>query len=236
MNESSSNCQHVAIIMDGNGRWAEKNRLTRALGHRAGVKAVRRSVESAIKHQVKVLTVYAFSTENWKRPKDEVSFLMELFHQTIEKQLADLHKADVRLSFIGDISTLSPSLQEKLNKALELTKDNQTLDLVVALNYGGRQEIVNACKAISEKVAKDELTLDEIDEALLTSHLGLHQFPPVDLLIRTSGEQRLSNFLLWQLAYAEFYFTDCHWPDFGDKEFTAALEEFSNRERRFGGR
>ncbi len=233
---SRAKCQHVAIIMDGNGRWAEKNRLTRALGHRAGVKSVKRSVECAIKHDVKVLTVYAFSTENWKRPEEEVSFLMDLFYQTLEGQLRSLHKAGVRLSFIGDLSQLSEKLKEKLFSAVELTKENDVLDLVVAINYGGRQEIVEACQQLASEVQAGSISVEEITEQRFGSALSLKDHPPVDLLIRTSGEQRVSNFLLWQLAYAELYFTECHWPDFGVAEFEAALAEFDRRERRFGGR
>ncbi len=236
MGINSAKCQHVAIIMDGNGRWAEKNSLTRALGHRAGVKAVKRSVEYAIKHDIKVLTVYAFSTENWKRPVEEVSFLMDLFYQTIEGQLKSLHKAGVRLSFIGDLSPLSDRLKQRLMNAVTLTQDNTTLDLIVAINYGGRQEIVNACKVLATEVVSGDLSVEAIDEARFESALSLKDYPPVDLLIRTSGEQRVSNFLLWQLAYAELYFTDCHWPDFGEAEFEAALTEYYRRDRRFGGR
>lgn len=236
MGTSKAKCQHVAIIMDGNGRWAENNSLTRALGHRAGVKAVKRSVECAIKHDIKVLTVYAFSTENWKRPVEEVSFLMDLFYQTIEGQLKSLHKAGVKLSFIGDLSPLSDRLKGRLLNAVELTKDNEVLDLVVAINYGGRQEIVNACQLLAQEVSSGDLRIEQITEARFEQALSLKDFPPVDLLIRTSGEQRVSNFLLWQLAYAELYFTDCHWPDFGEKEFEAALHEYSRRNRRFGGR
>lgn len=236
MGTSRTKCQHVAIIMDGNGRWAEKNSLTRALGHRAGVKSVKRSVEYAIKHGIKVLTVYAFSTENWKRPDEEVSFLMELFYQTIEGQLKSLHKAGIRLSFIGDLSPLSNKLKEKLLGAVEITKDNDVLDLVIAINYGGRQDIVNACQEIAQEVSSGAMSVEDISESYFESKLSLQEFPPVDLLIRTSGEQRISNFLLWQLAYAEFYFAKCHWPDFNEAEFEAALLEYDQRDRRFGGR
>ncbi len=236
MSESNAKCRHVAIIMDGNGRWAEKNRLTRALGHRAGVKAVKRSVEAAIAHQVEALTVYAFSTENWKRSSEEVSFLMDLFYQTLGKQLKALHKANVRLSFIGDLTILDPKLQTKLAEAVALTAENGALDLVVAINYGGRQEIVQACQKLALDVKSGEIEAEEITEDLFDQSLALSHLPPVDLLIRTSGEQRLSNFLLWQLAYAELYFTECHWPDFDETEFAAALTAFYQRERRFGGR
>ncbi len=236
MSESKTNCQHVAIIMDGNGRWAERNRLTRALGHRAGVKALKESIKSAIKNKISVLTVYAFSTENWKRSTEEVSFLMDLFYQTLDGQLKALHKAGVRLTFIGDLTPFSDRLKEKLLKAVEYTQDNEVLDLVVALNYGGRQEIVRACQAIASAVQRNDMSVSDITESSFESALSLQNLPPVDLLIRTSGEQRVSNFLLWQLAYAELYFTDCNWPDFGADEFEAALAEFGRRERRFGGR
>lgn len=231
-----SKCQHVAVIMDGNGRWAERNKISRALGHRAGVKAMRRTVEAAIKYGVKAVTVYAFSTENWKRPKEEVSFLMELFYNTLDTQLKELHDADIRLSFIGNLTALPERLQEKLAHAITLTSKNQTLDLVVAVNYGGRQEIVEACKQMHLQIVEGELSLDDLTESRFEQALGLAHLPPVDLLIRTSGEVRLSNFLLWQLAYAELYFTDCHWPDFSEEHFKAALDEFAQRERRFGGR
>lgn len=236
MSESKAHCQHVAIIMDGNGRWAEKNRLTRALGHRAGVKALKKSIKSAIKNQIKVLTVYAFSTENWKRSIEEVSFLMDLFYQTLEGQLKALHKAGVRLSFIGDLTPFSDRLKEKLLAAVDTTQNNTALDLVIAINYGGRQEIVTACQSLAQSVLDGEIEVADITEASFESALSLQTLPPVDLLIRTSGEQRVSNFLLWQLAYAELYFTECHWPDFGEAEFEAALAEFNRRERRFGGR
>lgn len=222
--------------MDGNGRWAERNKISRALGHRAGVKAMRRTVEAAIKYGVKALTVYAFSTENWKRPEEEVSFLMELFYNTLDTQLKELHEADIRLSFIGNLAALPERLHDKLDNAIELTKENTRLDLVVAVNYGGRQEIVEACKTLYKEIERGELKAEELTEERFERALDLADLPPVDLLIRTSGEVRLSNFLLWQLAYAELYFTDCHWPDFSEKEFKAALDEFAQRERRFGGR
>ncbi len=236
MSKHESKCQHVAVIMDGNGRWAERNKISRALGHRAGVKAMRRTVEAAIKYGVKALTVYAFSTENWKRPEEEVSFLMELFYNTLDTQLKELHEADIRLSFIGNLAALPERLHDKLDNAIELTKENTRLDLVVAVNYGGRQEIVEACKTLYKEIERGELKAEELTEERFERALDLADLPPVDLLIRTSGEVRLSNFLLWQLAYAELYFTDCHWPDFSEKEFKAALDEFAQRERRFGGR
>lgn len=235
MTSSEQHCRHVAIIMDGNGRWAKKNSLARTLGHRAGAKAVKRTVKAAIKYGVDVLTVYAFSTENWRRPKDEVTFLMDLFIKTLNSELSELADAGVKLEFIGDLSKLPNAVREKLLEAKEKTQDNETLTLVVAVNYGGRSEIVEAVKSLSQSVIDGNLALDAIDEAAVSDHLALSELPEVDLLIRTSGEQRLSNFLLWQLAYSEFYFTDVHWPDFEETHFKAALDEYYRRERRYGG-
>lgn len=228
------NCKHVAIIMDGNGRWAKKRFMPRTLGHKAGVKAVKKVVRAAIEHKLDVLTLYAFSTENWLRPDEEVSFLVKLFIDTLDNELQALNDAGVAIHFIGDIQKFPHILQQKLNAAVELTQHNTQLNLVVALNYGSRSEIVSACKAIAKDIKNQLFDLDDIDEIMVSQRLALHEFPPVDLLIRTSGEQRLSNFLLWQLAYAEFYFTECLWPDFTEKEFNEALAEFSERERRFG--
>ena len=235
MTSSEQHCRHVAIIMDGNGRWAKKNSLARTLGHRAGAKAVKRTVKAAIKYGVEVLTVYAFSTENWRRPKDEVTFLMDLFIKTLNSELSELADAGVKLEFIGDLSKLPNAVREKLLEAKEKTQDNETLTLVVAVNYGGRSEIVEAVKSLSQSVINGDMALDAIDEAAVNDHLALSELPEVDLLIRTSGEQRLSNFLLWQLAYSEFYFTDVHWPDFEEAHFKAALDEYYCRERRYGG-
>ena len=235
MTSSEQHCRHVAIIMDGNGRWAKKNSLARTLGHRAGAKAVKRTVKAAIKYGVDVLTVYAFSTENWRRPKDEVTFLMDLFIKTLNSELSELADAGVKLEFIGDLSKLPNAVREKLLEAKEKTQDNETLTLVVAVNYGGRSEIVEAVKSLSQSVINGDMALDAIDEAAVNDHLALSELPEVDLLIRTSGEQRLSNFLLWQLAYSEFYFTDVHWPDFEETHFKAALDEYYCRERRYGG-
>ncbi|NLD08254.1 MAG: isoprenyl transferase [Xanthomonadaceae bacterium] len=235
MTSSEQHCRHVAIIMDGNGRWAKKNSLARTLGHRAGAKAVKRTVKAAIKYGVEVLTVYAFSTENWRRPKDEVTFLMDLFIKTLNSELSELADAGVKLEFIGDLSKLPDAVREKLLEAKEKTQDNETLTLVVAVNYGGRSEIVEAVKSLSQSVINGDMALDAIDEAAVNQHLALSELPEVDLLIRTSGEQRLSNFLLWQLAYSEFYFTDVHWPDFEEAHFKAALDEYYCRERRYGG-
>lgn len=227
-------CRHVAVIMDGNGRWAKKRFMPRTVGHKAGVKSVKRVVGAAIENKIEAVTLYAFSTENWLRPDEEVSFLVKLFIDTLDKEMAALHDAGVAIHFIGDIQKFPHILQQKLHAATELTKDNKKLNLIIALNYGSRAEIVAACQAIAKDIKNDLFELDDIDEIMVSQRLALHEFPPVDLLIRTSGEERLSNFLLWQLAYAEFYFTECLWPDFTEQEFNKALSVFTERERRFG--
>ena len=227
-------CRHIAIIMDGNGRWAKKRFMPRTVGHKAGVKSVKRVVRAAIENNIEALTLYAFSTENWLRPDDEVSFLVKLFIDTLDRELTALHDAGVAIHFIGDTQKFPHLLQQKLHAAVELTQNNTQLDLIIALNYGSRAEIVSACKAIAKDIKNELFELDDIDEIMVSQRLALHEFPPVDLLIRTSGEERLSNFLLWQLAYAEFYFTECLWPDFTEVEFNEALKVYAERERRFG--
>lgn len=227
-------CRHVAIIMDGNGRWAKNRFMPRTFGHKAGVKSVKRVVKAAIENGVEALTLYAFSTENWLRPDEEVGFLVKLFIDTLDKELTALHEAGVAIHFIGDTQKFPHLLQQKLHNASEMTQDNQKLSLIVALNYGSRAEIVSACKAIAKDIKNQLFDLDDIDEVMVSQRLALHEFPPVDLLIRTSGEERLSNFLLWQVAYAELYFTECLWPDFHEAEFKLALDTFAERERRFG--
>lgn len=227
-------CRHIAIIMDGNGRWAKKRFMPRTVGHKAGVKSVKRVVRAAIENNIEALTLYAFSTENWLRPDDEVSFLVKLFIDTLDRELTALHDAGVAIHFIGDTQKFPHLLQQKLHAAVELTQNNTQLDLIIALNYGSRAEIVSACKAIAKDIKNELFELDDIDEIMVSQRLALHEFPPVDLLIRTSGEERLSNFLLWQLAYAEFYFTECLWPDFTEVEFNDALKVYAERERRFG--
>lgn len=227
-------CRHVAIIMDGNGRWAKKRFMPRTVGHKAGVKSVKKVVGAAIENNIEALTLYAFSTENWLRPDEEVSFLVKLFIDTLDKELVALNEAGVSIHFIGDIQKFPHVLQQKLHAAMELTQHNKKLDLIIALNYGSRNEIVSACKAIAKDIKNELFDLDDIDEIMVSQRLALHEFPPVDLLIRTSGEVRLSNFLLWQLAYAEFYFTECLWPDFTEVEFNEALKIYAERERRFG--
>jgi undecaprenyl diphosphate synthase len=222
----------VAIIMDGNGRWARQRRLPVAAGHRAGTRALRRTVEAAIDLGVRSLAVYAFSTENWTRPADEVEALMEIFAETIERELPDLAKQGVRTRFVGRRDRASEALQRRMAALEEETADRTRLNLWIAFDYGGRAEIVEAARRIVESGAEP----DEIDEALVTSHLYAPEMPDPDLLIRTSGELRISNFLLWQLAYAELVFVDRWWPDFGEAELRSALEEYATRRRRFGGR
>ncbi len=224
---------HVAIIMDGNGRWARRRHRPRHAGHQAGVDSTRTVIEAAVRSGVRALTLFAFSSENWRRPPTEVSRLMELFVSTLGDEAQKLHDNGVRIRFIGDRSAFSPKLQREMAKAVQLTAGNTRLDLNVAVNYGGRWEIVNAARALAQQVAAGEITPDAIDEDALTAHLA--DMPEPDLFIRTGGDQRLSNFLLWHLAYTELYFTDTLWPDFGDAEFGEALAVYAGRERRFGG-
>lgn len=226
--------QHVAIIMDGNGRWAKQQGKMRVFGHTNGVAAVRRAVSYARQIGVKVLTLYAFSSENWNRPEQEVSALMTLFMQALEREAKKLHKNNIRLQVIGDIEKFSPKLQEKIKSAEQLTENNTALILNVAANYGGCWDITQAAKRLAEQVKQGNLTVAEINEPLFQQYLVTEDLPPVDLLIRTSGEQRISNFLLWQAAYAEFYFTDTLWPDFNEQTFNRAIAVYQERERRFG--
>ncbi|MBC8954102.1 (2E,6E)-farnesyl-diphosphate-specific ditrans,polycis-undecaprenyl-diphosphate synthase [Xenorhabdus sp. PB62.4] len=227
--------RHVAIIMDGNGRWAKKRGKLRVFGHRAGVKAVRSAVSFSVKHNIESLTLYAFSSENWNRPQQEVSSLMELFVFALDNEVKSLHKHNVKLSVIGDISRFSSRLQERIRRSVELTADNTGLQLNIAANYGGRWDLVQGIKQIAEKIKSNELVSEEISEATVGSFINLSQQPEVDLVIRTGGEHRISNFLLWQIAYAELYFTDILWPDFDETSFEGAINAFAKRERRFGG-
>jgi undecaprenyl diphosphate synthase len=220
--------RHVAIIMDGNGRWAKKRMLPRAMGHRRGVEAVRNIVRAAGDFGLEALSLYAFSSENWKRPEDEVSDLMGLLRQYIQSDIAEFEANDVRLKIIGNYKALAPDIVDMIEDALARTSGNKRTTLAVALNYGSQDELVRAAKAAA--------ATGEITEASIAANLDTADMPPLDLVIRTSGEQRLSNFMLWQAAYAEFWFTDTLWPDFGKEEFGRALDEFAGRERRYGGR
>ena len=226
--------KHVAIIMDGNGRWGIKNKNSRNAGHRAGLNSVESIIDECIKIKIKYLTLYTFSTENWKRPKLEVNALMGLLINSLNKELSTLQKNEVRLNTIGDINTLPNNAQKTLKEVVSKTKNNKKIVLTLALSYGAREEIVNTIKNISKKVVNKELSIEEIDEKIINNHLYTFNLPDVDLMIRTSGEQRVSNFLLWQMAYAELYFTNILWPDFRKEHFYDAIIEYQNRERRFG--
>ncbi|WP_312056756.1 (2E,6E)-farnesyl-diphosphate-specific ditrans,polycis-undecaprenyl-diphosphate synthase [Pantoea brenneri] len=227
--------RHVAIIMDGNGRWAKNQGKLRISGHKAGVKSVRRAVSFAVSNNLEALTLYAFSSENWSRPAQEVTALMELFVWALDSEVKSLHKHNVRLRIIGDTSRFSPRIQERIRRSEALTENNDGLTLNIAANYGGRWDIIEGVKKLAEQVQEGLLRPDQITEESLTSQLCMQELAPVDLVIRTGGEHRISNFLLWQIAYAEFYFTDVLWPDFDEHVFEGALNAFSLRERRFGG-
>lgn len=226
---------HIAIIMDGNGRWAKSRFMPRTYGHKVGVETIRKVVKECSRLGVKYLTLYAFSTENWKRPKEEVSALMGLLVKYLRNELEELHKNNVKILTIGDISKLPQVCIEELDFAKEKTKDNRGLVMSLALNYGGRNDLVNAVKNISQEVVDGKISVDDIGDDLISSHLSTKESPDPDLVVRTSGEQRLSNFLLWELAYSEFYFTDIHWPDFDEKELQKAIFAYQSRDRRFGG-
>lgn len=225
---------HIAITMDGNGRWAKKMGRARVFGHKNGIKAVREATEAAAELGVQHLTLYAFSTENWGRPKKEVSALMRLLVQAIKKEIKTLMKNDIRLNTIGDLSTLPKACRENLLEAIEKTKNNKRMELILALSYSSRWEILNAVKKISSAVKTGEMDVNEIDESVFSNALETAGIPDPELMIRTSGEQRISNFLMWQLSYAELYFTDTLWPDFRKEDLYKAIYDFQNRERRFG--
>ena len=226
--------EHIAIIMDGNGRWARKKMLPRTAGHKAGAESARNVITACVKHHIPYLTLYAFSAENWNRPQEEVSDLMGLLKFYLGKELSTLHKNGVRVHIIGDRSMLADDIRGKIEHAESLTKDNTTLTLQVALSYGSRQEIITAVQAIATEVSAGTLSVNAIDEHCIKQHLYTHSLPDPDLLIRTGGEQRISNFLLWQSAYTELYFTETLWPDFGESDLLLAIENFDRRERRFG--
>jgi len=226
--------RHVAIVMDGNGRWAAQQGLPRSAGHKAGVKSVRATVESCARHGVEYLTLFAFSSENWRRPAQEVNMLMLLFLTSLKVEIQRLHKNNIRLSFIGERSAFDTQLQAKIAEAEALTVNNTGLHLIVAANYGGRWDIALAARRTAERVVSDELAIEDISPETLDSELCLADMPDPDLFIRTGGEQRISNFLLWQMAYTELYFTEVLWPDFNADAFLAAVKCYSNRQRRFG--
>ncbi|MCU0535434.1 MAG: isoprenyl transferase [Hydrococcus sp. Prado102] len=225
---------HVAVIMDGNGRWAKNRGLPRIMGHQRGVDTLKDLLRCCRDWGVPALTAYAFSTENWGRPLEEVEFLMTLFERVLRKELKEMMEENVRIRFVGNLESLPPSLKAEIDRSMEETKDNLGIQFTVATNYGGRQEIIEACRAIAAKVHQGLINPEEIDEALFERHLYTSGLPYPDLLIRTSGEMRISNFLLWQMAYAEIYVTQTLWPDFDRAQFHQALSAYQQRERRFG--
>lgn len=226
--------RHVAVIMDGNGRWAKRQGLPRILGHRRGVDALKELLRCCKDWGIEALTAYAFSTENWGRPLAEVEFLMTLFERVLRRELEELIQEGVQIHFVGDLESLPASLQEEIERAVTATQANKTIRFVVATNYGGRREILQACRAIAQEVQQGQLQVEDIDESLFERHLYTAGMGDPDLLIRTSGEMRISNFLLWQLAYSELYVTETLWPDFDRSEFHRALSDFQHRHRRFG--
>ncbi len=227
--------EHIAIIMDGNGRWAKQRYLPRIMGHREGAKSVRAITEACAELKVKYLTLYAFSTENWKRPHKEVAFLMNLLSHYLVKEKNTMMKNNIRLLTIGDTSKLPLGVKTELSKTIKLTSKNTGLSLVLALNYGAKDEITKAIKTIAKKCISKKISPSKITEQTIADHLYTKNIPDPDLMIRTSGEMRISNFLVWQLAYAEFYITDILWPDFRKAQLVKAIEEYNNRDRRFGG-
>lgn len=240
MSSDAINClepttpRHIAIIMDGNGRWAQKRFMPRAFGHQAGVKAVKKIVEYCAEQQVEVLTLFAFSSENWRRPEEEVSLLMGLFMATLQREINNLNRNNIRLRFIGDRSAFPRQLQHKMTEGEIQTQANTALTLVVAINYGGHWDMCQAFQKVLDKITTGELNSPEINEQLINQHLSTTGLPDPDLFIRTGGEQRVSNFMLWQLAYTELYFTPTLWPDFDQDALAEAIKSFKGRQRRFG--
>ena len=226
--------KHLAIIMDGNGRWAKQRGLLRALGHESGTKSVKEIIKTSAKLGIEYLTLYAFSTENWNRPKLEVDTLMKILVNSLKKELTTLQDNNIKLNTIGNLEKMPKSAQKELLDVIEKTKNNTRMTLTLALSYGSREELVNAVKNISNKVKNNIISIDSIDDSIINEHLYTHNLPDVDLLIRTSGEHRISNFLLWQIAYAELYFTDILWPDFKEQDLYEAIISYQKRERRFG--
>jgi len=232
--ETGSLPKHIAVVMDGNGRWANKRHLPRAAGHKAGVNATRTLVESCANRNIEALTIFAFSSENWNRPEDEVTTLMSLFVSTIAAEVKKLHKQNVKVTFIGERTRFSEKLQSSISEAEKLTASNTGLCLNIAANYGGRWDVVNACKRILNEVEAGKIRAGDIDESLFDSFISLSDLPVPDLFIRTGGEQRISNFLIWQLSYSELYFVDTLWPDFSEHSLDEALSWYAGRQRRFG--
>lgn len=226
--------KHLAIIMDGNGRWAKQQGFLRAFGHENGTKSVKETIKTCAKIGIEFLTLYAFSTENWNRPKLEVDALMKILINSLRKELTTLQENNIKLNAIGNLEKLPKSAQKELMDVIEKTKNNTRLTLTLALSYGSREELVNAIKIISNKVKNNIISIDSLDDSIINEHLYTQNLPDVDLLIRTSGEHRISNFLLWQIAYAELYFTDVLWPDFKEQDLYEAIISYQKRERRFG--
>ncbi|HUA81845.1 MAG TPA: polyprenyl diphosphate synthase [Dyella sp.] len=226
--------RHIGIVMDGNGRWAKARHRPRSFGHNAGRKAVREVVEGCLRQGVEALTLFAFSSENWQRPAEEVGALLDLFMRALDKEVDELHENGVRLRFIGDLSAFDKALQKRMVEAMQRTCGNTKLQMNVAVNYGGRWDIVEAARKIAKAVANGELSPDAVDETTFDRWTSLSELPPLDLFIRTGGDHRISNFLLWQLAYAELYFTETLWPDFNQAALQSAINDFARRERRFG--
>ena len=229
-----ANPQHIVVVMDGNGRWAKKRHLPRTKGHYEGVKATRRLVEACVKKQIPALTIFAFSSENWKRPEQEVSSLMSLFVTTLQSEVESLHKQNIRVRFIGECSAFPEKLQKKIKQTRQLTENNTGLQLNIAVNYGGRWDIAQACQTIARQLQQGEISLDDINAERVNQYVCLSELPEPDLFIRTGGEQRISNFLNWQLAYTELYFTDTLWPDFDEADLQQAISWYGERQRRFG--
>lgn len=226
--------KHIAIIMDGNGRWAKSKGQERTFGHRNAISAVRNAIAACAKADVEYLTLYTFSTENWKRPEDEVTTLMTLLSESVIKESDELMSKEIRMHVIGEIDKLPELVQEQLMNIVEITKNNSKTNLVLALSYGSQREILNAVKKIAQDVKQEKINVEDIDEKVFENHLYTKDFPPVDLLIRTSGEVRISNFLLWQIAYAELQFLDIYWPDFTEEDLFQCILNYQNKERRFG--
>lgn len=226
--------RHIAIVMDGNGRWAKARHRPRTIGHRAGARAVNRCIDWCLERGIEALTLFAFSRENWQRPADEVGALMQLFMRALDREVEEMARRGVRLRFVGDRQAFSSAIQERMTRAEQHTNSGRRLQLTIAASYGGRWDIAQACRALADQVARGELQVAQIDEARLNAAICLADLPAPDLFIRTGGEQRISNFLLWQMAYTELYFTDAFWPDMDAQELDRAVDWFTTRERRFG--